>query len=73
MVLEKISPQLIPQPNHIYHKIHASHPGFDEAIAKNKEAEKARSPLGVKELEGGKLDGAELKIPEGTAMDKAMT
>lgn len=44
MILEKMKPELIPQSNHIYHKIHASHPGFDEAIAKNKEAEKARSP-----------------------------
>ena len=49
VILEKLSPQLIPQPNHIYHKIHASHPGFDEAIAKNKEAEKARSPVGGRE------------------------
>ncbi len=68
VVLEKISPQLIPQQNHIYHKIHASHPGFDEAIANNKEAEKARSPLGVREpVEGGKLDGAEVQSPEGAA------
>ena len=62
-MLEKISPQLIPQPNHIYHKIHASHPGFDEAIAKNEEAEKARSPLGVREPEGG----SGVKSPQGAA------
>lgn len=77
VVLEKISPQLIPQPNHIYHKIHASHPGFDEAIAKNKEVEKARSPLSVREPEVGNLDGAEVKSPDGAAgkasMDNMMT
>ena len=71
-MLEKISQQLIPQSNYIYHKVHASHPGFDEAIAKNKEAEKARSPLSATECEGG-----EGKSPEGAAgkasMEKAMT
>ena len=72
VVLEKISPQLIPQQNHIYHKIHASHPGFDEAIAKNKEAEKARSPLSVREPEGGKVDGTEVKSPEAAAGKASM-
>ncbi|KAK0508040.1 hypothetical protein JMJ35_009929 [Cladonia borealis] len=73
VILEKLSPQLIPQSNYIYHKIHASHPGFDEAIAKNKEAEKARSPLSATES----VNSAESKSPEGApgkeSMDKAMT
>lgn len=73
VVLENLSPLLIPPGNHIYHKIHASHPGFEEAIAKNKEAEMARSPLSATDS----VDGAESKSPEGAvgkaSMDKVMT
>ena len=72
VVLEKVSPQLLPQQNHIYHKIHSSHPGFDEAIAKNneaalpkkREAEKAKSP-DVRLSEKEKVTQAEVKRSEG--------
>ena len=73
VILEKISPQLIPQPSYIYHKIHASHPGFDEAIAKNKEAEKARSPLSATESEGGKVEGSNEGAAGKASIDKAVT
>lgn len=64
VILDKLSPELKPtQQSHVYYKKHSTHPGFDEAVAQTKEAEKAKIPSSSPG--GGTIPEAEVKSPEG--------
>lgn len=57
VVLEKVSPELKPQPRNYYYKQHSEHAGFSEVVAKASEKSK--------KAEEGKIAEAEVKGPEG--------
>lgn len=57
VVLEKVSPELRPQPRNYYYKRHSEHAGFSEVVARASErSERA---------EEGKITEAVVKSPEG--------
>lgn len=57
VVLEKVSPDLKPQPRNYYYKRHSEHAGFSEVVARASEKSK--------EAEEGKIAEAEVKGAEG--------
>lgn len=57
VVLEKVSPELKPQPRNYYYKQHSEHAGFSDVVARASEKSK--------EAEEGKIVEAEVKSPEG--------
>lgn len=57
VVLEKVSPELRPQPRNYYYKKHSEHAGFSEVVARASEMSK--------KAEEGKIEEAEVKSPEG--------
>ena len=57
VVLEKVSPELKPQPRNYYYKKHSEHAGFSEVVARASEMSK--------KAEEGKIAEAEVRSPEG--------
>ena len=57
VVLEKVSPELKPQPRNYYYKMHSEHAGFSEVVARASEKSK--------KAEEGKIAEAEVHGPEG--------
>lgn len=67
VVLEKVSPELTPQPRNYYYKKHSEHAGFSEVVAKasgkSKMAEEGK--IAEAEVKGSEGDEALLKDVEG--------
>lgn len=57
VVLEKVSPELRPQPRNYYYKKHSEHAGFSEVVARASETSM--------KAEEGKIAEAVVKGPEG--------
>ena len=57
VVLEKVSPELTPQPRNYYYKRHSEHAGFSEVVARANEKSKMAAE--------GKIQEAEVRSPEG--------
>ena len=66
-MLEKVSPELKPQPKNYYYKKHSEHAGFSEVVAraseKSKKAEEGK--IAEAEVKGAEGDEALLKDVEG--------
>ena len=64
-MFDKISPSLTPKEGSWYYKKHSEHAGFNEVVARAREARLAKEAADAEVVDDGKIVEAEVKEDEG--------